>query len=436
MIPRYSTPEMDSIWSPEEKFRNWAKVEIAVLQAKYKLSYIHTPIPENLIDTLDINPEEIDRIEAEITGHDVKAFLEHTEPQLPEELQPHWHNGMTSYDPQDTGLSLTLAKSTGQLLDRLSGLMIAVKEKAHEHKHTAMIGRTHGVHAEPITFGVKLANYYEELQRHQTMLLGIRELVSVGKISGAVGMYTLDPKIEQIACKILELKPIISTQIIARDILARYMTSIAVIGGTIEKICVNIRNLQRTEIREVQEYFRPNQTGSSAMPHKRNPISSENLSGQTSLLRGYAFAALEKISTWDERDLSNSGPERIYVPDASTLFDYMLKRATGIIRKLIVYPHRMAENLKITQGLIFSQDVQSLLAQKGNIPRETAYKLVRDVAQECWDIGGDFIFMLFANQEIMSHISQEEVVSCFDLKNKLKHVDHIFKRVFGKLTIS
>jgi adenylosuccinate lyase len=433
MISRYSTKEMSQIWSNETKFRNWVEVETAVLQAKINLGLLDVKIPENLVESIKIDLEEINRIEKEITKHDVIAFLMHTSPQLPEELRPFWHAGMTSYDTQDTALSLQLAASADLLLNRVKKNKEVLKNKAFEYKDVAQIGRTHVVHAEPITFGVKLAKWYDEFARQEERLIKIRDQVAVGKVSGAVGMYTLDPHIEEETCRILGLKPVIATQIISRDIIAEYVSTLAIVAGTVEKICVNIRTLQRTEILEAQEYFDPkNQRGSSAMPHKRNPISFENLSGMANMMRGYAVTALGAISTWDERDISNSGQERIFLPDASILLDYMLNRLAGSLEKLIAYPDKMKENLNLTKGLVFSQEVQTLLAEKSNLPREDAYKIVRDIAQKCWESLEDFQEALQKNKEVMKYISEKELKECFDLKNKLKHVDYIFEKIFGK----
>lgn len=433
MISRYSTEEMSQIWSNENKFRNWVKVEAAVLQAKVNLGLLKVKIPKNLVESIKIEAEEINRIEKEITKHDVIAFLMHTSPQLSEELRPYWHAGMTSCDTQDTALSLQLVASIDFMLDRVKKIKDVLKKRAFEYKDVAQIGRTHGVHAEPITFGVKLAKWHDEFNRHIDRLNKLRKRVAVGKISGAVGMYSLDPRIEEETCRLLDLEPIIATQIISRDIIAEYVSTLAIIAGTVEKICVNVRTLQRTEILEAQEYFDPkNQRGSSAMPHKRNPISFENLSGMANIMRGYAVTALGAISTWDERDISNSGQERIFLPDASILLDYMLNRLTGSIGKLIVYPEKMKENLNLTKGLVFSQNVQTLLAEKSNLPREDAYKIVRDIAQKCWESREDFHAALQKNKEVMKHISPKELEECFDLKNKLKHVDYIFEKVFDK----
>lgn len=433
MISRYSTKEMSQIWSNENKFRNWVKVETAVLQAKVNLGLLKVKIPGNLVDSIKIDPEEIDRIEKEITKHDVIAFLMHTSPQLPEELRPFWHAGMTSYDTEDTALSLQLMASVKQILARIKKIKEALKTKALEHKYTPQIGRTHGVHAEPITFGVKLAKWYDEFSRHENRLARLLEQVSVGKISGAVGIYSLDPKIEEETCAFLGLKPVMATQIIARDIIAEYVSTLAIVGGTLEKIAITIRTLQRTEILEVQEYFdMKKQKGSSAMPHKRNPWGHENVSGMANVMRGYAGMALATISSWDERDLSNSGQERIYIPDSSILLDYMFARLTREMEKWIIYPEKMKNNLNLTKGLVFSQNVQTLLAEKSNLPREDAYEIVRDIAQNCWESREDFHAALRKNKEVMKYISKKELEKCFDLKNKLKYVDYIFEKVFGK----
>ena len=430
MQKRYTTEKMEKIWSEEAKFKNWAKVELAVLRARTIAGELKLNIPENLLDKIEIDINEIDRIEKEKTKHDVIAFLMHTSPQLPEEIRPHWHEKMTSYDTQDTALSLQLIDSINLLETRLKKLMETIKMRALEYKYTPKMGRTHGVHAEPITFGVQLANYYAELKRHSIRLEKTKEQVSVGKISGAVGVYTLNPKIENIACSILGLKPIIATQIISRDIIADYISTVAIIGGTIEKICVNIRTMQRTEILEAQEFFSKTQRGSSAMPHKRNPIGAENLSGMSRVLRGYVVTALENQNTWDERDIANSGPERIIIPDASILLDYMLKRVEKIISKWIIYPENMKKNLELTKGLIFSQNVQALIANKSNLPREEAYALVREVAQRCWETKEDFFEALLTADYIMKYTEKDELKSCFNLNNKIKHVDHIFNKVF------
>lgn len=435
MLARYGTDEMRGIWSEEQKFRNWIRVEVAVLRARVKTGELSIKIPDDLEKSINIDVAEINRIESEVTKHDVIAFLMHTSEQLPEEIRPYWHHKMTSYDTQDTALSLQLGESIDVLMGRIEYLAVHVlKKKAYEYKNAPQIGRSHGVHAEPITFGVKIANWCDELSRHWDRLKRLKKLVAVGKISGAVGMYTLDPEIEKHACEYLGLEPIITTQIISRDIIAEYVSTLAIIGGTIEKICVNLRTLQRTEILETQEFFSKDQRGSSAMPHKRNPIGSENLSGMARVLRGYVMTAMENQNTWDERDIANSGPERIILPDASTLLDYMLVRLSKIMGKLLIYPDNMLVNINLTKGLVFSQDVQSLMAKKSRLPREDAYKIIRDIAQRCWDDKADFMYELRKNVEVSKYISDEELESCFDLNKKIRHTDHIFNSVFNKGT--
>ncbi len=432
MIKRYTTEEMGIIWSDKTKFNNWVKVETAALRAKVMLKMLKFKVPKKLEESITIDVEEINRIEKEITKHDVIAFLMHTSPQLPAYLRPFWHHDMTSYDTQDTALSLQLIASVDQLMSRLAKLMTVIKEKAMAYKFTPMIGRTHGVHAEPITFGVKLANWYSELDRNMARLKEQRKKVAVGKISGAVGMYTLSPEVEEVACELLGLKPVIATQIISRDIIAEYCTTLAIIAGALEKIAVTGRTLQRTEILEAQEFFDIHQRGSSAMPHKKNPISFENVSGLVRIIKNNASTALEQISTWDERSIDNSGSERVFLPDSSILLDYLIKRLTGIISKWIIYPEKMMRNLNLTKGLIFSQDVQSLVASKSNLPREEAYQLVRQVALRCWDTEADFLKELLKDKKIMEFVSEKELRACFDLNEKLKHVDYVFRKIFGK----
>lgn len=432
MIARYSTPEMTVIWSDEAKFRNWIRVETECLRAKVKLMLVrNVGVPDDLESRISIDVNEIDRIEAEVTGHDVMAFLHHTTPQLPAELQPHWHDGMTSYDTQDTALSLQLATSVAQLSKRLKGLMQALESKAQTYKLTPMMGRTHGVHAEPITFGVKLANWYDELKRQQDRLRRLSREVAVGKISGAVGMYTLPPLVEQEVCSRLGLDPIVTTQIISRDIHAEYLSALATLGGTLSKIGIAARLMQQTEVRETQEFFRKKQEGSSAMPHKRNPIGFENITGLSRVLRAFALVGFENQETWHERDITNSGAERIVLPDASQLADYMIRRLTGLVEKWVILPDRMMRNLEITKGLIFSQEVTSLVAAKTGLPRPEAYDHVKEVAQVCFDSGEDFVGALLARPVIAENVTRHELVQCLELEAKLRNVDYIYSMIFN-----
>jgi adenylosuccinate lyase len=310
--------------------------------------------------------------------------------------------------------------------------MAVIHSLARTHQNTPMIGRTHGVHAEPITFGVKLANWHAELARHVDRLLALNERAASGKLSGAVGIYTLPPSVEQQVCARLNLKPIVATQIISRDIHAEYLCVLALIGGTIAKIAIAGRMLQQTEVGEVQEEFSKNQTGSSAMPHKRNPIGLENMTGMARALRGYAVTGLENQETWHERDLANSGPERIVLADASILLDYMVHRMRSIVQGWVVNPERMLANINMTGGLVFSQNVQSALANKSGMARKDAYGIVRDIAQACFDSRQDFRGALLDDPRVTSHLSPEELDECFSLPHNLRHVDHIFHIVFSR----
>lgn len=427
MLERFSTPEMSSVWSAASKFQKWLLIEDATLRAKNDLGKIKVTFPENYLAKVVIDVDEINRIEKDITLHDVLAFLRHVSPQLPEDLRGDLHGGMTSYCVVDPALILTILESIDILDKRMTGLMTTLKKKAIKYKYVPQMFRTHDVHAEPGTFGVKLINYYAQLKRNRKDLRLLKKKMAVAKFSGAVGMYTLPPEVEARACQYLGLRPVISTQIIARDIIAGYTNQLAVIAGTLAHIGTNIRLMQSTEIREVQEYFSPTQRGSSAMPHKRNPILSENVTGLAIMIRAYAGAMLELIPTWFERDLSNSGPERIILPDASILLDFMLKRMTGVIDKLIIYPDNMLKNISLLKGLAYSQDVMLLIAERSGLPRDLAYNLPRDIAQRCLDHNLDFLEELLGSQEVMSHVSVEELQNIFKLEDKLKHVDHIFR---------
>jgi adenylosuccinate lyase len=432
VIARYSTDKMGAIWSRLKRFQTWLRVEVAVLRARSHLGHIPVQVPDNLEQTIMIDPDEIDRIEQDQTDHDVIAFLFHTSPQLPEDLRPLWHDKLTSYDPGDTGLHLQIRESVLVISESLGKLMMAIKNRALEHKYTAMPGHTHGVHAEPITFGVKMANWYDECIRQHERLGVILDSVGVAKISGVVGMYALPPEVEEHVCQQLGLKPIIATQIIGRDLIASYLSALANLGGTLAKIGIAIRLMQTTERREAQEYFAKSFRGSSALPHKRNPRRSENITGLARLLRAYAQVAFANQETWDERSIDNSGPERIILPDASHLADYMLGRMTRVVGKLEVFPARMLINLDLTKGLIYSQEVQALVAEKSGLPREEAYKIVSDVAQRCWDSGEDFFQELITDAAVINYVTRTELETCFELDRKLRYVDYIFGRVFGR----
>jgi adenylosuccinate lyase len=422
---------MANTWSEANKFYNWLLVEIAVLKARQRLGELPHEVPEGLAEKISIQPEEINRIENEITKHDVIAFLMHVSPQFPEALRPWLHRGLTSYDIGDTALSLQLKQSVDILIQALTKLMGAIKAVALEYKYTPEIGRTHGIHAEPITFGVKLANWYDELKRHYDRLKRLSVSVSVGKISGAVGMYTIDPKIEELVCENLGLKPVIATQIVSRDIVAEYMSTLGIVAATIGKISTNLRLLSQTEIGEIMEPFGKDQKGSSAMPHKKNPIGSENLSGLMRVACSNVQVAYENLAAcWHERSLDNSGSERVIIADTSILLDYAMARLADIIEKMRVFPDRMATNLNRTKGLVFSQEVMMLVAEKSGLPREEAHTLVRNVALECWENGADFLEALLGNDSIMRFVDEKDVKACFDLESKLRYVDYIFGKVF------
>lgn len=435
MLKRYSTKEMEKNWSEAYKFHCWLAVEFAVLDARCFMKELRHDIScGSLIDKIKIDPEEINRIEREVTKHDVVAFLTYVSPQLPEALKPWFHNGMTSYDVVDTGLSLQLRKSVDILLSSLTLLMEAVKKRAQEYKYTPEIGRTHGIHAEPITFGVKLANWYDELKRHYARLKQVRKIVSVGKISGAVGMYTLDPRIEETVCeKYLQLESIVSTQIIPRDIVGDYVMNLGLIAASLSKFAIDLRLLAQTEIGEIMEPFSKDQKGSSAMPHKKNPISSENISGLSRPIRSNVQVAYDNLAgCFNERSLDNSAPERVIIPDSSIALDYLFNRLAGLIENMQVFPEKMLENLNLTKGLVYSQEVMMLVAEKSKLPREEAHTLVRDVALECHANKKDFLQELLKSEKIMQYVSAEELGECFDLDKKLKHVDYIFEKVFNK----
>ena len=432
MLDRYAKDQMKHIWSETSKFYNWLLVEIAVLNVRQFLGKFSYEVPDGLAESVIIDPKEIDRIEADVTGHDVIAFLAHISPQFPDELRSWLHRGLTSYDIGDTGLSMQMRASIGLLIEKVIKLMDVIKVAAVQYKYVPEIGRTHGIHAEPITFGVKLANWYDELQRHHVRLIRLLETVSVGKISGAVGLYTIDPEIEEMVCARLGLKPIIATQIISRDIIAEYMSTLGIICASIGKIATNLRLLSQTEIGEIMEPFGKKQKGSSAMPHKKNPIGSENLAGLMRVACANVQVAYENLSTcWHERSLDNSGSERVIIADTSILLDYAMARLAGIFEKMRVFPDRMMENLNLTKGLVFSQEVMMLVAERSGLPREDAHTLVKDIALECWEKRSDFLEALLADEKIMSFVNESDLRACFELPNKLRHVDYIFDKVFN-----
>jgi len=427
MIERYSRPQMNRIWSEENKFDQWLKVEIAVCEAWAELG----KIPQEAIPKINKASYNLDRIAEflEVTHHDMTAFLNSVAESLGEESR-FIHLGLTSSDIIDTALSLQLKKAADILEQDISELIATLENKAMEHKHTIMMGRTHGVHAEPITFGLKLALWTEEMKRNAQRLAEAKRIISVGKISGAVGTYaTVPPEIEEKACSKLGLAPApISSQIIQRDRHAQFVTTLAIIASSLEKFATEIRSLQRTEILEVEEPFQAGQTGSSAMPHKRNPELCERICGLARLVRGYALTSMENIALWHERDISHSSTERIILPDSCLVIDYTLSLFTSIMKGLQVYHENMRRNLDLTQGLVFSQRVLLALIDKG-VSRENAYKMVQDKAMQAWQEKKSLLPLLEADVNIAGYLSKSELESLFDYNYYLRYVDSTFERL-------
>lgn len=429
MIKRYTTSEMAKLWRDENKFSKWLQVELAVCQALAEQGLIPKEAVATIKEKAAFSIERISQIE-ETTRHDVIAFLTNVAENVgPDSRYIHW--GMTSSDVLDTSNALLMREALELILQALKQLIAVLKKKAYEHKETVMIGRTHGIHAEPITFGLKLALWYSEMKRNYRRIEQAKDTMSYGKISGAVGTFAhLPPQIEERACELLGLRAApISSQIIQRDRYAECLAALAISGGSLEKIATDIRSLQRTEILEVEEYFARGQKGSSAMPHKRNPIVCEQVCGLTRLLRTNAMAAIENINLWNERDISHSSVERVILPDSTTLMHYLLCRMTAIIDKMLVYPERMQKNIQKTKGLIFSQSLMLRLTKEG-LTREDAYQLVQQPAMKAWEEGRDFKEIVLQDSNIKSHLTLDQIEEVFDLKRHLSNVDYIFKRVF------
>lgn len=433
MIPRYSRPEMVAIWSPETKFRIWFEIEAHACDALAEIGVIPKDAARTIWEkggaaTFDV--ARIDEIEA-VTKHDVIAFLTH----LAEFVGPDSrfiHQGMTSSDVLDTCFNVQLVRATDLLLADLDKLLEALKRRAFEHKDTVTIGRSHGIHAEPTTFGVKLALAYAEFDRCKQRLLAAREEVATCAISGAVGTFAnIDPRVEEHVAEALGLKPEpVSTQVIPRDRHAMYFATLGVIASSIERLATEVRHLQRTEVLEAEEYFSRGQKGSSAMPHKRNPVLTENLTGLARMVRAFSIPAMENVALWHERDISHSSVERMIGPDATVTLDFALARLTSVIDKLLIYPENMINNMNKFRGLVHSQRVLLALTQAG-VSREDAYRLVQRNAMKVWEQGKDFLEELLADAEVRAALSEEDIREKFDLGYHTKHVDTIFKRVFG-----
>jgi adenylosuccinate lyase len=420
---------MGVLWSEEHKYQTWLQVELLACEAWAELGEIPREAVQQIAERARIDPHRIEEIERE-TKHDVAAFVAQLEETVGE-AGKYIHFGLTSYDIVDTALSLRLREAAQIIIEDINDLMEAIRERAFEHQETIMIGRTHGVHAEPITLGLKMALWYEEMRRHRARMERAKEIISVGKLSGAVGTFAnAPPAVEAYVCKKLGLKPApVSSQIIQRDRHAEFFTALALLASSIEKFAVEIRHLQRTEVLEAEEPFVEGQKGSSAMPHKRNPIGTENLSGLARLVRGNALAAMENIPLWHERDISHSSVERIIAPDSTILADYMLARLTHIVKGLVVYPERMRENLELTKGLISSQQLMLALIRKG-VARGDAYHWVQRNAMRAWHKEDDFQRLVQHDKDISIILDEKELRSIFDLNIHLKYVKDIFKRVF------
>ena len=430
MIERYTLPEMGKIWEPKARFEEWLRIEILACEAMAQLGLIPHEAVKKIKQKAKVDPVRILELENKVK-HDVIAFVTSvTESMGSEGLYIHY--GLTSSDLLDTALASLMGKASDYLISDLEALLLVLKERSKEFKQTVMIGRSHGIHGEPITFGLKLALWFEETQRNLGRMKKAREEISFGKISGSMGTFAhLPPFVEEYVCNKVGLKPApISNQIIQRDRHAYFMSTLAIIAGSLEKFSTEIRHLQRTEVGEVEEHFASGQKGSSSMPHKRNPIGSENISGLARLVRSYSLAALENISLWHERDITHSSVERVIIPDGTILLDYMLKRFIGIIESLVVKPGRMAKNLDQTGGLIYSQRFMLELTRKG-ISRDEAYQLVQKYSAQSMKTGESFEQLVRRDPIVKKHLKRKDIANCFDPSHYLKNLDEIFKRVFG-----
>ncbi|MFC1891656.1 adenylosuccinate lyase [Thermodesulfobacteriota bacterium] len=429
MISRYTRREMGKIWEPRTSYAMWLEVEILACEAMMEEGLISNEAFSNIKRKASFSEERIQEIE-KVTRHDVIAFLTNVAEYVGPDSR-FIHMGLTSSDILDTSFALQLKEAMTLIIAGVTELMETIEDRAQEHKYTAMIGRSHGVHAEPITFGLKLAVWYTEMGRNLKRLEDALEVISYGKISGAVGTFAnISPKVEAFVCEKLGLKPAeVSTQIIQRDRHAEYFTSLSILAGTLEKISIELRHLQRSEVLEVEEPFEDGQKGSSAMPHKKNPIGAENISGLARLVRSNSIAAMENIALWHERDISHSSVERVIAPDSTVLIDFMVHRLNNILKNLVVHPRKMEKNLNNLKGLIFSQQVLMRLTSKG-LKRQQAYEMVQRNALKVWDTGDDFKELLLDDEDIKEYINQDDIEEIFSLDYHFKHVEEIFNRVF------
>ena len=435
MIPRYTLPEMGALWSETTKFQKWLEVELAVCEVHAEMGVIPRDALEEIRERAAFTVERINEIE-KTTDHDVIAFTTNLAESIGESSR-FVHYGLTSSDVVDTANALLLRDACDLLLQKVEALLEVLKRRAFEFKNTPQIGRTHGIHAEPTSFGLTFALWYDEMRRNRARLQAARERVSVGKISGAVGAFAhLDPVVEERVCERLGLRPaLVSTQVIQRDRYAEYLSTLALIASSLEKFALQVRHWQRTEVREAQERFRAGQKGSSAMPHKRNPILSERICGMARTVRANSIVGLENVALWHERDISHSSAERIVLPDSSVTLDYMLHKTASLLDGLVVYPERMLENLNATRGLVFSGQLLLALTQSG-VSREQAYEWVQRNAMRVWDEGHDFQTLISADPDIRKHLSVEQIKSAFALDTYLRNVGVVFKRVFGEEEVS
>jgi adenylosuccinate lyase len=431
MIPRYSRPAMVAIWSDESRFRIWLDIEIHACDAQAKLGVIPEKAAAVIRKKADFDIEEIHRIERE-TKHDVIAFLTSVANSVGSDAR-FIHQGLTSSDVLDTTFAVQLVRATDMLIEGVETVLEAIRKRAHEHKHTPMIGRSHGIHAEPMTFGLKLAGFYAEFDRAKSRLVTARDEIATCKISGAVGTYAhIEPAVEAHVAECMGLRPEPhSTQVIPRDRHAMYFATLGVVASSIERLATEIRHMQRTEVREVEEFFSSGQKGSSAMPHKRNPVLTENLTGLTRIVRAAVNPALENVALWHERDISHSSVERIFGPDATIALDFALQRLASVVEKLVVYPEQMQKNLEALGGLVHSQQVLLALTQKG-VSREDAYRLVQKNAMDTWKKGDSYLERLKSDTEITATLNDAELDTLFTLDQHFTHIDTIFARVFGE----
>ncbi len=430
MIDRYSRPHLKAIWEPSRKYETWLQVELLACEALAKKGLIPASAVRQIRGKARVNPARIEALER-VTKHDVIAFIE----SISEQVGPaarYLHLGLTSSDILDTSLAVLMVEAADAILEDLDRLLAVLRDRAWEHRDTLMIGRSHGIHGEPITFGVKLAIWYDETKRHRERFRAARDGIACGKVSGAMGTFAhLSPDIEAYVCKKLGLKPApASNQVVQRDRHAAYLTALGLLASSIEKFATEIRHLQRTEVLEAEEPFTPGQKGSSAMPHKRNPIVSENLCGLARLVRANCLASMENIALWHERDISHSSVERVIIPDSTILVDFMLARFTDLMADLVVYPDRMRRNIELTGGIIYSQRLMLELVRQG-APRVQAYEVVQRLAMAAWQGRAPFRDLVEKDSFVTRHLSPAAIVTCFNPKAYTRHIPEIFKRVFG-----